>query len=124
MISLTEEDVLAIHDELIRLCGGTAGILHPHALKAAVHNPGHTFGGEELYPTLEEKAAVLGYTLILNHPFIDGNKRTGMAAMLTMLEVNGLSFEIENDKLVELAVEIANRKITLAELTDRLKQRT
>ena len=47
-----------------------------------------------------------------------------MAAMLTMLEINGLSFEIENDKLVELAVEIAHKKITLAELTDRLKQRT
>jgi death-on-curing protein len=69
--------------------GGAEGLMHLSALASALAQPQMTFGGEDLYPTLVDKAAMLGYALIKNHPFLDGNKRTGHAAMEVFLVLNG-----------------------------------
>jgi len=84
---LTLNEVLAVHDQVMRQSGGVVGVLNLPALESALAQPRMTFGAEDLYPTLVEKAAALGHSLIANHPFVDGNKRTGHAAMEVFLMV-------------------------------------
>lgn len=86
---LTIDEVLVIYDHVMNKWGGGLGIRDIGALESAVAQPRATFGGTELYPTLIEKAAALGFSLIQNHPFVDGNKRTGHAAMELFLVLNG-----------------------------------
>lgn len=78
---LTLREVLDVYEEIMRRSGGESGILNLGALESAVAQPRMTFDGRELYPTMAEKAAALGFSLIQNHPFVDGNKRTAHAAM-------------------------------------------
>lgn len=85
-------DVLDIYRQIIQQSGGSAGIRDVGALESSVAQPRMTFGGADLYPTIAEKASALCFSLIKNHPFIDGNKRVGHAAMETLLLLNG--FEI------------------------------
>ncbi len=89
---LTLNEVLALHSQLISLFGGTSRIRDLGSLESAIAQPRMTFGGEDLYPSVAEKAAALGYSLIKNHPFVDENKRVGHAAMEVFLVLNG--FEI------------------------------
>jgi len=84
---LTLNEVLAVHDQVMRQSGGVVGVLNLPALESALAQPRMTFGAEDLYPTLVEKAAALGHSLIANHPLVDGNKRTGHAAMEVFLMV-------------------------------------
>ena len=86
---LTVAEVLSLHRLLIAQTGGTAGIRDLGALQSAVTQPQMTFGGDDLYPSLEEKAAALCFSLVANHPFLDGNKRAAHAAMETFLMLNG-----------------------------------
>src|SRR5713226_7146087 len=86
---LTIEEVLEIHRIVIARSGGSDGILNRGSLESAIAQPRMTFGGADLYPTLVEKAAALGFSLICNHCFVDGNKRIGHAAMETFLVLNG-----------------------------------
>ncbi|MGB7443552.1 MAG: type II toxin-antitoxin system death-on-curing family toxin [Coleofasciculaceae cyanobacterium] len=90
---LSVKEVLRLHDKVIEQTGGTSGIRDQGALESAVAQPQMTFGGEELYPTLVEKAAALGFSLAMNHSFVDGNKRTAHASMEVFLVFNG--FEIQ-----------------------------
>ena len=92
---LTVPEVLEIYRHLMEQSGGTAGVTNLGALESAVAQPRMTFGGQELYPTIVEKASALGFSLIKNHPFFDGNKRIGHAAMEVFLVLNG--FEIYAD---------------------------
>ena len=78
---LTVGEVLEIYSSVIKQSGGGMGIRDLGALESAVAQPRMTFNGEELYPTIVEKASALGFSLIQNHPFVDGNKRAGHAAM-------------------------------------------
>ena len=89
----TLNEVLVLHGQVMAQSGGAAGVLNLPALESALAQPRMTFGGDDLYPTLVEKAAALGFSVIKNHPFIDGNKRTGHAAMEVFLVLNG--FEIQ-----------------------------
>ncbi len=89
MIYLELLQVIALHAALIRATGGSPGLRDEGALDSALAQPRMTFGGAELYPTLVEKAAALAYSLALNHPFVDGNKRIAQAAMEAMLLFNG-----------------------------------
>lgn len=89
---LSLAEVLNLHDRVISETGGGAGLRDLGALESALAQPRQTFGGEDLYPTLPAKAAALGFSLIMNHPFVDGNKRIGHAAMEAFLMLNG--FEI------------------------------
>lgn len=89
---LTLNDILTIYQRIMDQSGGIAGVQHLSALESTLAQPRLTFDGQDLYPTIPEKAAALGFALIRNHPFIDGNKRVGHASMEIFLVVNG--FEI------------------------------
>ena len=85
-------------------------------LDSALSSAFQIFGGEELYPTLAEKGARLGFSLIANHAFLDGNKRIGMLLMLTFLEVNGSCLRLENDDIVKTALAVAGGKMSYEQL--------
>lgn len=89
MIYLDVDDVLEIHGTVARQSGGSPDLRDRGGLESAVAQPQMAFGGADLYPTLIEKAAALAYSLAMNHPFVDGNKRIAHAAMATFLDVNG-----------------------------------
>lgn len=88
-------EVLDLYGQIMSMSGGAVGIHDLGALESALAQPRMTFGDEELYPELGDKAAALGFALIMNHPFVDGNKRIGHAAMEVFLVLNG--FEIQAD---------------------------
>src|SRR5436189_5412364 len=91
---LTLEEVLDLYEGVMERSGGSVGIRSLGGLESALAQPLMTFGGDDLYPTLVEKASALGFSLIMNHPFVDGNKRIGHAALETFLVLNG--FEIQS----------------------------
>jgi death-on-curing protein len=93
MRSLTVAESLEIYQRVMLQSGGLVGIRDFGALESAMAQPFMTFDGDELYPTLVEKAAALGFSLIQNHPFADGNKRTGHAVMAVFLALNGYKVE-------------------------------
>ena len=82
-------EIVSLHQTVISATGGSSGIRDLNALHSAVTQPHAAFGGEDLYPTLAEKAAALCFSLVMNHPFVDGNKRVGHAAMEVFLLLNG-----------------------------------
>lgn len=90
---LSVEEILGLHKRVIQQTGGASEVRDLGMLESAVAQPQMTFGGDDLYPTLVEKAAALGFSLTMNHPFVDGNKRTAHAAMEVFLVLNG--FEIK-----------------------------
>jgi death on curing protein len=101
--------------------GGAEGLMHLPALESALAQPQMTFGSEELYPTLVDKAAVLGYALIKNHPFLDGNKRTGHAAMEVFLILNGYEIRATVDEQEHGILQVAAGKIDREEFTAWLR---
>ena len=108
---LTVDEVLVIYDQVMRETGGKVGIHDLSGLESAIAQPRMTFGGQELYPTLVEKAAALGYSLIQNHPFIDGNKRVGHAAMELYLFLNGHEIKASVDEQYEIILKVAAGEI-------------
>lgn len=106
MIFLTINQVLTLQRIIIDETGGSHGLRDSGAVESAVAQPQMTFGGSDLYPTLVEKAAALGFSLIQNHPFVDGNKRIGLASMVAFLRANGhdLSGTPDEQEQVILAV--------------------
>lgn len=103
---LTVEEVLKLHNRVIQQTGGGSGVRDQGLLDSALAQPKMTFAGEELYPTLVEKAAVLGFCLTMNHPFMDGNKRTAHAAMEVFLVLNGFEIQasVDDQESVMLAL--------------------
>jgi death-on-curing protein len=101
------ETIIAIHAELIAQIGGLNGVRDENLLDMSVNSPFQTFGGD-LYPSLEDKAAHLTYSLIKNHPFLDGNKRIGVTAMIVFLKSNGIEIDCSNDELANLGLGIAD----------------
>ena len=95
--------------------------MHLSALESALVQPQMTFGGEELYPTLVDKAAALGYALIKNHPFLDGNKRTGHAAMEVFLVLNGYEIRAAVDEQEHIILQVAASEIDREEFTTWLR---
>ena len=89
MIKLTKEQILLLHSQLVEITGGSDGIRDIALLESALESPFQSYGGEELYPSIQAKAARLCYGLVKNHAMIDGNKRIGAHAMLTFLSING-----------------------------------
>ncbi|MDO4384855.1 MAG: type II toxin-antitoxin system death-on-curing family toxin [Clostridia bacterium] len=116
MIRFSEEKVLLLHQLIIAETGGSAELRDIGLLDSALEGIFQTFGGEELYPTKEEKGARLGYTLISNHAFVDGNKRIGMYVMLTFLEVNGIHMGCTNEDVIEAGLGVASGKMSYEEL--------
>lgn len=116
MIRFSEEKVLFLHQLIIAETGGSTELRDIGLLDSALEGIFQTFGGEELYPTKEEKGARLGYTLISNHAFVDGNKRIGMYVMLTFLEVNGIHMGCTNEDVIEAGLGVASGKMSYEEL--------
>ena len=108
MIRLSKEKALQLHQLLARETGGSSGIRDEGLLESALEGAFSSFGGTEFYPTTEEKGARLGYTLISNHAFVDGNKRIGVFIMLIFLEVNGIELECTNQEIINVGLSVAS----------------
>ncbi|MEJ2211852.1 MAG: type II toxin-antitoxin system death-on-curing family toxin [Anaerolineae bacterium] len=120
---LTLGELLELHEQLIEQYGGSTGIHSLKALEAALAQPRMTFGGEDLYPTVIEKAAALGFSLILNHPFVDGNKRLGHAAMAILLYLNGYEIKASVDEQEQVILRLAAGDLERDEFIDWLRVR-
>lgn len=113
MIKFSKEKILLLHQVMAEATGGDVGVRDDALLESAIENIYATFDGIELYPSKEEKAARLGYSLISNHAFVDGNKRIGMYIMISFLELNGIKIDANNDDVVNLGLSVASRKCKL-----------
>ena len=118
---LTKRQILALHSALAAQSDGIDTLRDEGLLDSAIHAPLQTFDGTPLYPTLLEKAARLGYGLIRNHPFSDGNKRIGAHAMLVTLDVNGVELFYEDDDLIRTILRAASGDMKNEELLQWLK---
>lgn len=114
---LTVEEVVKLHRLIIAQSGGSDGLRNRESLEASVAQPLQTFGGEELYPTLVEKAAALGFFLVTNHPFVDGNKRIGHAALDVTLVLNGFELSASADEQERCVLALASGTLSRAEFT-------
>ncbi len=122
MIRFSQEKVLLLHQLLIQETGGSPELRDVNLLDSALESVFQTFGGQELYPTKEEKGARLGFTLISNHAFVDGNKRIGMYVMLTFLEVNGIHLQYTDEEMVHVGLSVAAGTMKYAELLAWVKE--
>lgn len=111
MKTLSKNQVTALHSALIREFGGIDGIRDEGLLESALAAPFQTFGREPVYPSLQAKAAQLGFGLIRNHPFVDGNKRIGAHTMLVFLAVNGIELSYEQQELIDIVLSVAAGQI-------------
>lgn len=108
MIKFSKEKVLLLHQLMAEATGGDVGIRDEALLESAIENIYATFDGVELYPSKEEKAARLGFSLISNHAFVDGNKRIGIYVMLSFLELNSIKIWASNEDVVNLGLSVAD----------------
>ena len=118
---LALNEVLELHRRIIAQSGGASGVLNLSALESALAQPQMTFGGNDLYPTLVEKAAALGFSLIQNHPFVDGNKRIGHAAMEVFSVLNGFEIVAPVDEQEQIILNTAAGKLPQSDLTTWLR---
>lgn len=116
MKMLNREQVIKIHSMLIDQTGGIDGIKDEGLLESALSAPFQTFDSEYIYKTTKAKAAKLGYFLIKNHPFVDGNKRIGILVMLAFLEINGIEIECTDKELIILGLGLADGSINDTDL--------
>ena len=121
MIRFSKEKVELLHQLIAQETGGSVGIRDEGLLDSAIEGIFQTFDGKELYETKEEKGARLGYMLISNHAFLDGNKRIGMHVMLTFLEVNGIRIECSDDDIIEAGLGVASGKMDYDDLLEWVK---
>ena len=120
---LTLAEVLDLHRLVIEQTGGAEPVLDLRALGSAIAQPRATFERRDLYPSLADKAAALGHSLILNHPFLDGNKRTGHATMETFLLLNGYEIRESVEESERLILDVASGRVTRKRLAAWLEQR-
>ena len=116
MIKFSQEKVLLLHKLITEETGGDPNIRDLALLDSALESAFQTFDGQELYPTKEEKGARIGYALISNHAFVDGNKRIGMYVLLTFLEVNGIRIYPTEEDVVRVGLAVASGKMKYEEL--------
>ena len=119
---LTVQDVLLLHNLAIDNYGGSHGLRDFGLLESAVMRPQATYGGKELYPDVFLKGAALIHSLLLNHQFVDGNKRTAMFSVMTFLELNGYKFITEQKEVVKTALWIENQKPEIEEIAKWIKK--
>jgi death-on-curing protein len=115
---LSLQEVISLHSLLIAQSGGSSGLRDRGALESAVAQAEASFGGEELYPSLASKVAALGHSLIQNHPFVDGNKRVGHAAMEVFLLLNGHEIDASVDEQEKVVIDVASGKVSRIELSE------
>ncbi len=122
MISIKQ--ALQIHTIAIEKFGGANGVRDMGGLESALARPFQTFGGEDLYPSIFEKSAAIGESLIMNHPFIDGNKRTGYLLMEALLRYEGHQITASDENLYDLVINISTGSISFEEIVEWLKNNT
>lgn len=120
MIRLTEQQVLSVHKEMIIATGGTDGTRDIGLLRSALNSPFQSFEGKELLPSLLSKAAALCRSIICDHPFVDGNKRTGIHVMLIFLEINGVQPDYTQEELIGLGLGAASGELDVNAILDWL----
>ena len=116
MIKFSREKVKLLHQLMAEATGGSVGLRDEGLLDSALESAFATFDGIELYPTKEEKAAKLAFSLVSNHAFVDGNKRIGVYVMLSFLELNGVHIEATNEDVIHLGLGIADGSIKYEEI--------
>ncbi len=120
--ALTADDIVQCHARALRdYGGGQAGIRDMGLVEAAIGRMNSGWGDEEFYPTLFDKAAALLDSIIHNHPFLDGNKRTALFAAGTLLEINGWLLSFDTDDVVHFALRVANKQIEMPEIVEWLR---
>lgn len=122
---LTLAEVLHLHELIIKQTGGARAIRDLGALESAIAQPAATFGGKDLYPSIEEKeekATALGFSIIMNHPFMDGNKRLGHAAMETFLFLNGFELEADVEDSERVFLGVAGGEVTRDQFFEWVKE--
>ncbi len=110
---LSPHQVLFLHARLIEETGGSHGVRDMGLLLSALGRPKATFEGKDLHLTIYQKAAALSDSMINNHPFVDGNKRTGIGAAVLFLSLNGYVLTASNKELLDLTMEITQKKIAI-----------
>ena len=118
MIRFSREKVKLLHQLMAEATGGSVGVRDEGLLDSAIEGAFATFDGVELYPSKEEKAAKLGYSLISNHAFVDGNKRIGVYVMLSFLELNGIHIEAADEDVVSLGLGVADGSMEQKDILD------
>ncbi|HEY8889065.1 MAG TPA: type II toxin-antitoxin system death-on-curing family toxin [Clostridium sp.] len=118
---ITIEYILKLHEKLILTTGGSRGIRDIELLKSSIENSKVTFGGEDLYKTIEGKCSNICYCIINNHTFIDGNKRTGIYVMLILLEYNGIRLLFTQKELIDLGLGIAKGELKQENIYEWIK---
>lgn len=118
MILLTVEEISDLHDKLIERTGGSHGLRDQSLLESAVYSAMSGFGDNEAYPSVEEKAARLMFSLTNNHAFVDGNKRIGVFTMLMTLQLNNVKIKYTQTELISLGLSVADGKTEYTEILD------
>lgn len=118
MIRFSKEKVLLLHQLMAEATGGSIGVRDEGLLDSALEIAFATFDGVELYPSKEEKAARLGFSLVSNHAFVDGNKRIGIYIMLSFLEMNGIRLHCTDEEIVNIGLSIASGSMNYEDLRD------
>lgn len=116
MIRFSKEKVLLLHQLMAEATGGSVGVRDEGLLESALESAFARFGEKEFYPTKEEKGARIGFALISNHAFVDGNKRIGMYIMMAFLEMNGIRIQCSDEELVHAGLSVADGSMGYEEL--------
>ena len=119
---LYPNQIVYLHQRIVAASGGSEGLRSKNLLESAVYRPQATFGGQDLYPDLFIKVAVLGHSIIQNHPFIDGNKRIGFEAMRLMLRLNGHDVRAGVNEKFNFVMAIAEKKVDEHQIAEWLKK--
>ena len=122
MKKLTKEQILLLLQDLIEQTGGTAGLRDEGLLESALFTPFQSFDGNDMFPSLQQKAARLGFGLIQNHPFVDGNKRIGAHAMLVFLSLNGVELTYTQQELSGMILDVAAGKQSFEDMVIWIQQ--
>ena len=118
MIRLSKPQILLLHEQLIAETGGSSGLRDEGMLDSALNAPFQTFGGEDVYPSLQQKAARLCFGLVKNHPLVDGTKRIGAHVMLVFLALNGIELQYTQTELSDIILQLAAGTIQSSDLLD------
>ena len=124
MKHLKVRDILLLHELAINNYGGSHGLRDMGLLESAVGRPQATYSGDDLYPNIFLKGAALVHSLLLNHQFVDGNKRTAMFSVMAFMELNGYIMNASAKEVVKCAIWIENRKPEIEEISSWLKKNT
>jgi death on curing protein len=118
---ITKEEILLIHDQVVKLHGGANGVRDMNGLESAIARPYQSFGGDDLYPSCFEKSAAIGESIIMNHPFVDGNKRTGYVLMELVLRLENVRIIATDEQLYQFVIDISTGEKRFEEIAEWLK---